>query len=43
MIEHAKVVNVFIERGVNVNVLNIGIIDSTPASKLIRNIFLSFT
>lgn len=31
-----------IENGVKVNILNIGIMDNTPASRLIRNIFLSF-
>ena len=30
------------ERGINVNVLNMGMIDSTPTGKLIRNIMLSF-
>lgn len=42
MIEGSKIVNELIERGVKVNVLNIGIMDNTPASKLIRNIFFSF-
>lgn len=31
-----------IERGIKVNVLNIGVMDDTPAGKLIRNVFLSF-
>lgn len=31
-----------INRGVTVNILNIGILDNTPSSKLIRGIFLSF-
>lgn len=31
-----------INRGVVVNILNIGIMDNTPSSKLIRGIFLSF-
>ncbi|MEG0844538.1 MAG: recombinase family protein [Romboutsia sp.] len=35
-------VNKLIDRGVRVNILNIGIMDNTPASKLIRNIFFSF-
>lgn len=30
------------ERGINVNVLNMGMIDNTPTGKLIRNIMLSF-
>lgn len=42
MIEGSKIVSELIERGVKVNVLNIGIMDNTPASKLIRNIFFSF-
>jgi len=35
-------VNDLIERGIRVNILNIGVMDNTPASKLIRNIFFSF-
>ena len=31
-----------INKGVRVNILNIGIMDNTPNSKLIRNIFFSF-
>ena len=31
------------ERGINVNVLNMGMIDSTPTGKLIRNIMLAFS
>ena len=42
MIEGSKIVNGLIEKGVMVNVLNIGLMDNTPASKLIRNIFFSF-
>lgn len=42
MIEGSKIVNELIERGVKVNVLNIGIMDNTPTSKLIRNVFFSF-
>ena len=42
MIEGSKIVNDLIEKGVKVNVLNIGLMDNTPASKLIRNIFFSF-
>lgn len=42
MIEGSKIVSELIERGVKVNVLNIGLMDNTPASKLIRNIFFSF-
>ena len=35
-------VNELISRGIRVNILNIGVMDNTPASKLIRNIFFSF-
>jgi DNA invertase Pin-like site-specific DNA recombinase len=42
MIEGSRIVNELIERGVKVNVLNIGVMDNTPSSKLIRNIFFSF-
>lgn len=35
-------VNELLERGVRVNILNIGMLDNTPNSKLIRNIFFSF-
>ena len=42
MIEGSKIVNELIDKGVRVNVLNIGVMDNTPSSKLIRNIFFSF-
>lgn len=42
MIEGSKIVNELIDRGIKVNVLNIGVMDNTPSSKLIRNIFFSF-
>lgn len=35
-------VSELIERGVKVHILNLGILDNTPASKLIRNIFFAF-
>lgn len=35
-------VNDLIEKGIKVNILNIGIMDNTPTSKLIRNIFFAF-
>ena len=38
----SELVNDLINRGIKVNILNIGIMDNTPASKLIRNIFFSF-
>jgi DNA invertase Pin-like site-specific DNA recombinase len=37
-----ELVNDLISRGVKVYILNIGIMDNTPNSKLIRGIFLSF-
>ena len=42
MIEGSKIVNELIEKGVKVHVLNIGMMDNTPNSRLIRNIFFSF-
>ena len=42
MIEGSKIVTELINKGVKVNVLNIGMMDNTPSSKLIRNIFFSF-
>lgn len=42
MIEGSKIVTELIDRGVKVNVLNVGMMDNTPSSKLIRNIFFSF-
>lgn len=37
-----ETVNKLLEKGVRVNILNIGMLDNTPNSKLIRNIFFSF-
>ena len=42
MTQGSELVNGLIERGVKVHILNIGIMDNTPSSKLIRNIFFSF-
>lgn len=42
MIEGSKIVTELINKGIRVNVLNIGIMDNTASSKLIRNIFFSF-
>ena len=42
MIEGSKIVNELIDKGIRVNVLNIGVMDDTPSSKLIRNMFFSF-
>lgn len=38
----SELIEQLIDRGVTVNILNLGIMDSTPASKLVRNIFLNF-
>ncbi|HEY5556282.1 recombinase family protein [Acetobacterium sp.] len=35
-------VNDLLNKNIRVNILNIGIMDNTPSSKLIRNIFFSF-
>ncbi|RUS44589.1 recombinase family protein [Cohnella sp. AR92] len=43
MIQGAQIVNELIGRGVRVHILNIGILDNTPTSKLIRNIFFAFS
>ena len=42
MSQGSQLVNELIEKGIKVNILNIGVMDNTPASKLIRNIFFSF-
>ena len=38
----SDLVKELIERGIKVNILNMGLMDNTPASKLIRNIFFAF-
>ena len=38
----SELINRLIERGIRVNILNVGIMDNTPSSKLIRNIFFMF-
>lgn len=42
MLQGSELVNNLINKGIRVHVLNIGIMDNTPASNLIRNIFLAF-
>jgi len=42
MTEGSRLITDLLNRGIAVNILNIGVMDNTPASKLIRNIFLSF-
>ena len=41
MSQGSELVNELLNRGIKVNILNIGVMDNTPASKLIRNIFFS--
>lgn len=38
----SKLVDELIQRGVKVNILNIGLLDNSPANKLIRHIFFGF-
>jgi DNA invertase Pin-like site-specific DNA recombinase len=38
----SELVTKLIDKGIKINILNIGIMDNTPSSKLIRNIFFSF-
>jgi len=38
----SRLITDLINRKITVNILNIGVMDNTPSSKLIRNIFLSF-
>lgn len=40
--EGSQLINNLISRGIKVHILNIGILDNTPSSKLIRNIFFAF-
>lgn len=42
MTHGSQLVSELIERGVRVFILNIGVLDNTPASKLTRNIFFAF-
>ena len=42
LIDGTKLVQELLDRGIKINILNIGVMDNTPASKLIRNILLSF-
>lgn len=37
-----ELIESLINRGVTVHILNLGVLDNTPASRLVRNIFLSF-
>lgn len=42
MTQGSELINELLEQGIKVNILNIGMMDNTPSSKLIRNIFFSF-
>lgn len=42
MSQGSILVSELIEKGIRVYILNIGVMDNTPSSKLIRNIFFSF-
>jgi len=42
LIEGVNIIDKLINRGVRINILNLGVLDNTPSSKLMRNIFLSF-
>lgn len=41
-LEGTKIVKELFERGVTINILNLGIIENTPTGRLIFNIFMSF-
>lgn len=42
MIEGCELVKKLLEKNINVHILNIGYMDNSPSSKLIRNIFFAF-
>ena len=42
MTQGSELVNDLLKKGIKVNILNVGMMDDTPSSKLIRNIFFSF-
>lgn len=42
MTQGSELVSALIDRGIRVYILNIGVLDNTPASKLIRNVFFAF-
>lgn len=42
MSQGSELVSDLIEKGIKVSILNIGVMDNTPASKLIRNVFFAF-
>lgn len=42
LIDGCNLVKILLDRGINVHILNIGYMDNTPTSKLVRNIFFAF-
>lgn len=42
MTQGSELINQLLNRGIRIYILNIGIMDNTPSSKLIRNIFFAF-
>ena len=42
-VDGARIVQELIDVGVKINILNVGTMDNTPASKLIRHIFFAFS
>ena len=42
MSQGSELVSDLIERGIKIYILNIGVMDNTPSSKLIRNVFFAF-
>lgn len=42
MIQGSELVSDLVEKGIKVYILNIGVMDNTPSSKLIRNVFFAF-
>lgn len=42
MTQGSELISQLIDKGIKVNILNIGVMDNTPANKLTRNIFFSF-
>lgn len=42
LIEGVQIIDALLERGVRIHILNMGVLDNTPTSMLIRNIFLAF-
>ena len=42
MTQGSELITQLIEKGIRVHILNIGVMDNTPSSKLIRNIFFAF-